>query len=105
VASSWTGSGRSSLARDAGLFALAGAAGLASTDLLPLALLYVGPLTAARADSVVDALPQGLRRWRWPLKFLVLGCLLWVGLPHRGQPSFLSHLPSAPAEAVLPKKY
>jgi hypothetical protein len=104
VASSWTAAGREHWARDAGIFTLAAVAGLLTSDALPLALLYVGPMTAARADSIVDALPEGLRRLRWPLKLLGLGGLLWLCLPGTAAPSLMARMPSARAELPLPKK-
>jgi tetratricopeptide (TPR) repeat protein len=104
VASSWTSGGRASLARDCALFTAAALTALFSVDALPLALAYCGPMAAARADSVVDALPLALRRLRWPIKAAVLGALVWACLPHPGRSSWAASLPSVAPEAPLPKR-
>jgi hypothetical protein len=103
VASSWTSGGRVSLARDAGLFTLAAAASALSTDALPFALAYCGPMAALRSDCVIDALPLALRRLRWPLKLAALAGLVWAFLPQAGRPSLWASVPPGSAESPLPR--
>lgn len=81
VASSWTEEGRAHLGRDAALLLAFGAAALLSRDALPYYLAVAAPLSAARFDALVDALPAPLRTLRWPGKVAALGALLaWTGL-------------------------
>jgi tetratricopeptide (TPR) repeat protein len=82
LSAGWVQGPREALARDRALLLAFGALALYSRDALPWALALAAPLAAQRFDQVVDALPLGLRRLRWPLKLaLLLGALalLWRG--------------------------
>jgi tetratricopeptide (TPR) repeat protein len=81
LASSWVDGGRRHLGRDAATLAAFGVGALLSRSLLPFALLWAAPVAAGRLDALVDALPAGLRRLRWPIKTLgLLGLGVAAGL-------------------------
>lgn len=75
VASSWTAEGRRHLGRDLWLSGIFGAAALLSRSALPFFLALAAPISAARFDILVDALPRPLRALRWPAKLAAVGAL------------------------------
>ncbi len=77
VASSWLPGGKRHLGRDAWLFVFLGLGGLVWKAMLPYAAIWAAPLMAARADSLVDALPGPLKTGRWLLKAGLLGLGVW----------------------------
>jgi hypothetical protein len=44
---------------------------------LPYACLFAAPMAAARADQIIDALPDPLRQGRWFIKIMALGAALF----------------------------
>ena len=80
AASSWTAAGRGRLGRDAALLLAFVAAALACRGALPYFLALAAPLSAARFDLLVDALPAPLRALRWPAKLAALAGVLYATL-------------------------
>jgi hypothetical protein len=72
VSSSWLPSGRQHLGRDAWIFVGFFAASLGWSQILPYAALWAAPMLAARADILIDVLPEPLRRARWLAKAALL---------------------------------
>ena len=103
VASSWTSVGRRHLGRDITLLAVFGGAALLSRSALPYFLALAAPISAARFDALVDALPQPLRALRWPAKLAAVAALAaWAFLPSaRSGQSWLA-MPRPASDALKP---
>lgn len=94
LASALLPQGREHAGRDLLLFFMLALSALAWRGSLPFACFFAAPMAAARADTVIDALPLILRQLRWGLKlgalaaaiFFLPGLLAQSARPESGRP-------------------